>query len=70
MTICATSLEDKLEAVQLAINGEFDVDDAVQYASARSLGAKVIISLDRHFDDHVIQRMDKRLYFLSAMNPD
>ncbi len=58
LTLYATSLEDKLEAVELAINGEFDVDDAVQYASARSLGAKAIISLDRHFDDHVIPRMD------------
>ncbi len=58
LTLYATSLEDKLEAVELAINGEFDVDDAVQYASARSLGAKAIVSLDRHFDGHVIPRMD------------
>jgi len=58
LTLYATSLEDKLEAVELAISGEFDVDDAVQYASAKSLGAKAIISLDRHFDDHAIPRMD------------
>lgn len=58
LTLYATSLEDKLEAVELAVSGEFDMDDAVQYASARSLGAKAIISLDRHFDDHVIPRMD------------
>lgn len=58
LTLYATSLEDKLEAVELAINGEIDVDDAVQYASARSLGVKAIISLDRHFDDRFIPRMD------------
>lgn len=58
LTLYATSLEDKLDAVELTVSGEFDVDDAVQYASARSLGAKAIISLDRHFDDHVIPRMD------------
>ncbi len=58
LMLYATSLQDKLEAVELANGGEFDVDDAVQYASARSLGAKAIISLDKHFDDHVIPRMD------------
>ncbi len=58
LTLYATSLDDKLGAVELAVGGEFDVDDAVQYASARSLGARAIISLDRHFDDHVIPRMD------------
>lgn len=58
LTLYASSLEDKLEAVELAVSGEFDVDDAVQYASAKSLGAKAIISLDRHFDDHLIPRMD------------
>ena len=58
LTLYATSLEDKLEAVELAINGEFDVDDAVQYASARSLGVKAIVSLDKHFDDQAIPRME------------
>lgn len=58
LTLYTASLEDKLEAVELAISGEFDVDDAVQYASARSLGAKAIMSLDKDFDDHDIPRMD------------
>ncbi len=58
LTLYATSLEDKLDAVELTVSGEFDVDDAIQYASARSLGAEAIVSLDRHFDDHAIPRMD------------
>ena len=37
---------------------DIDVDDAVQYASAKSLRAKAIISLDRDFDDLDIPRMD------------
>lgn len=62
LSLYATSLEDKLEAVELAISGEFDVDDALQYASARSVGATAIISLDKHFDDHVIPRMDPGVF--------
>jgi predicted nucleic acid-binding protein len=58
LTLYATSLEDKVNAVELAVNGEFDVDDAVQYASARSLRAKAVVSLDRDFDNHEIPRMD------------
>jgi predicted nucleic acid-binding protein len=58
LTVYASSLEDKVAAVELAVNGEFDVDDAVQFASARSLRAKAVVSLDRDFDDHVIPRMD------------
>jgi len=60
LTLYAASLEDKVQAVELAMSGEFNVDDAVQYASARSLRAKAIISLDRDFDDHDIPRMDPR----------
>ncbi len=58
LTLYSTSLEDKVDAVELAASGEFDVDDAVQYASARSLRAKAIVSLDRDFDNHEIPRMD------------
>ncbi len=58
LTVYATSLEDKVDAVELAANGEFDVDDAVQYASARRLGVRAVISLDKDFDDREIPRMD------------
>jgi predicted nucleic acid-binding protein len=58
LALYAASLEDKLEAVELADNEEFDIDDAVQYASARSIRAKAIVSLDKDFDDHDIPRRD------------
>ncbi len=58
LAIYAASLGDKLEAVELAENNEFDIDDAVQYASARSVRAKAIVSLDKDFDDHDIPRRD------------
>jgi len=47
-----------VDAVELAANGEFDVDDAVQYASARRLRVKAVVSLDRDFDNREIPRMD------------
>ncbi len=56
LALYAASLEDKLQAVELAENNEFDVDDAVQYASARTIRAKAIVSLDKDFDDHDIPR--------------
>lgn len=58
LTIYAASLEDKIQAVELADSGEFDIDDAVQYASARTVKAKAIVSLDRDFDGHDIKRSD------------
>jgi predicted nucleic acid-binding protein len=58
LTLYVASLEDKLEAVDLADNNEFDIDDAVQYASARSIRATAIVSLDKDFDDQDIPRKD------------
>lgn len=58
LTIYAASLDDKLEAVELAGDKEFDIDDAVQYVSARSANAKAIVSLDKDFDGHDIPRSD------------
>jgi len=58
LTLYAVSLEDKLQAVELAENNEFDIDDAVQYASARTVRANAIVSLDKHFDGHDIPRRD------------
>ena len=57
ITLYATSLEDKVDAVELA-SGDFDLDDAVQYASARRLRAKAVVSLDKDFDNRDIPRMD------------
>jgi predicted nucleic acid-binding protein len=58
LTLYATSLQDKVDAVQLASDGEFDVDDAVQYVSARKLRVKAVVSLDKDFDHREIPRTD------------
>ena len=58
LTCYATTLQDKVDAVELAADGEFDVDDAVQYATARKLRVKAVVSLDRDFDNHEIPRRD------------
>jgi len=58
LTLYATSLDDKVAAVELADRKEFDIDDAVEYASAVSIGAKGIVSLDRDFDRREIPRID------------
>jgi predicted nucleic acid-binding protein len=56
LALYSTSLQDKVDAVELAADGEFDVDDAVQYASARKLRVKAVVSLDRDFDNREIPR--------------
>jgi len=58
LTLYSISLEEKLAAVKLAIEGEFDVDDALQYVCARTLRAEGIVSLDRHFDGHEVPRIE------------
>lgn len=50
LALYAASLEDKLEAVELADNNEFDIDNAVQYASARSIRAKAKKKTAKTFD--------------------
>lgn len=58
LTIYATLLEDKLDAVRFAIEGKLDVDDALQYASASRLKVEGIVSLDKHFDGRDIPRIE------------
>jgi predicted nucleic acid-binding protein len=58
LTLYSSSLEDKVDAVEFAADGEFDVDDAIQYSSARKLRVKAIVSLDRDFDNREIPRKD------------
>jgi len=58
LAIYPISLEEKLAAVKLAIEGEFDIDDALQYVCARTLKAEGVVSLDRHFDGHEVPRIE------------
>ena len=58
LTLYATSLEDKIDAVELAIRGKLDVDDGLQFVSARRLSVEGIVSLDKHFEKREIPRID------------
>ena len=58
LTIHAPSTNDLLKAAELVTDGKFDIDDGIQYASANSLAAEGIVSLDKHFDNHEIPRIE------------
>ena len=58
LTVHVPSTNDLLEAAELMSDGKFDIDDGIQYASARSLAAEGILSLDRHFDNQEIPRIE------------
>ena len=58
LTLYPLSLEEKIAAAELAIDGKLDLDDALQYAAARKLKVEGIVSLDKHFEGLEIRRMD------------
>ncbi len=47
-----------MDTVELAASGAFDLDEAVEYATARHLRVKAVVSLDKDFDGHDIPRID------------
>ena len=51
-----TNLAVEVEAVERALEGKLDMDDAIQYSSAVAAGVKCIISYDKHFDGLDIPR--------------
>jgi predicted nucleic acid-binding protein len=51
-----TSLVDYVNATDLVLDERLDVDDAIQYTAAMSLGATAIVSFDKHFDDLKVPR--------------
>ncbi|MCC6051198.1 MAG: PIN domain-containing protein, partial [Thermofilum sp.] len=53
-----TSIAEELKAVELAEREELDIDDAIQYSVALSLGAEAIVSFDRDFDGLKIPRVE------------
>jgi len=53
-----TTLTDKIRAIDICTQTALDIDDAVQYSVAQSLGAEGIVSFDRHFDGLKIRRME------------
>jgi predicted nucleic acid-binding protein len=53
-----TSIAEELRAVELAEKEGLDIDDAIQYAVALSVGAEAIVSFDRDFDSLKTPRVE------------
>jgi len=51
-----TNLATEIRAVNLALEKGLDMDDAIQYSAALSVGAECIVSYDKHFDGLNIPR--------------
>jgi len=58
LSVYTTTLADELRAVELSGKGVLDIDDAVQYSAALALGAKGVVSFDKHFDGLDIPRLE------------
>jgi predicted nucleic acid-binding protein len=46
-----TNIIDEIKAIQIAIQNQLDMDDAVQYTIALNTNAEAIISFDKHFNN-------------------
>jgi len=53
-----TTITDEVKAIEITNKQKLSMDDAIQYASALSTNAEAIISLDRHFDNLKIPRIE------------
>lgn len=56
--IYPTSIMDEVKATEIAVEGNLDMDDAIQYSSALSTKVAAIVSFDRHFDNLEIPRIE------------
>ena len=53
-----TSIAEEVRAVELAREKKLDIDDALQYAVALSIGADAIVSFDEDFNNLEIPRLE------------
>jgi predicted nucleic acid-binding protein len=53
-----TSIVEEVRAVELAREKKLDIDDALQYAVALSIGADAIVSFDEDFNNLEIPRLE------------
>jgi len=53
-----TSIAEEVSAVELAREKRLDIDDALQYAVALSIGADAIVSFDEDFNNLGIPRLE------------
>lgn len=58
--VYATSQEEELEVCIYSGKMGLDFDDGIQYLVAKKVGAKAIISFDRHFDNTDLKRVEPR----------
>jgi predicted nucleic acid-binding protein len=58
LKVYRTSLTDEINAVDIALTQKLDMDDALQYSTARALNVEAIISFDRHFNNLDIPRKE------------
>ncbi len=56
LTIHRNGLKELLRAVETMKEKHLDLDDAIQYSAAMSLGVKAIVSFDKHFDGLEVPR--------------
>lgn len=55
-----TSIVEEIRAVRIARERGLDMDDAIQYSAALTIGAEAIVSFDRDFDGLDIPRVEPR----------
>jgi len=58
LTVHHTSIAEEVRAVELAQKKKLDIDDAIQYAVALSIGADAIVSFDKDFNNLEIPRLE------------
>ena len=51
-----TSLADYVSAADVALKEGLDMDDAIQYVAAVSIGVAAVVSFDKHFDNLKVPR--------------
>jgi len=55
-----TSIIEEIRAVKISREKGLDMDDAIQYSAALTIGAEAIVSFDKDFDGLEIPRMEPR----------
>jgi uncharacterized protein len=56
-----TTIADEMNAAEIALKHKLDMDDAIQYSAALSLGVEAIVSFDKHFNNLEIPRKEPQL---------
>ncbi|MBO3842939.1 MAG: type II toxin-antitoxin system VapC family toxin [Candidatus Brockarchaeota archaeon] len=58
LAIHRNGLKELLRAVETMKEKRLDLEDAIQYSAAMSLGVKAIVSFDKHFDGLEVPRAE------------